>query len=251
MRKICIVFMLLLALGGIRASAEEASRPNLDKAGHVTLRHGRTTASISDPRDVARLREMFAAPTYEKGEPSGNWDGWEYILTWHDEEGELLEEFAVLTPACISYRNYHCNLTGAELDFQYFERLLLPYYMTEDLHPLVLALLGERIMPSDCPADWFTVEKDGRKASFTDEETIRQSIEMVKDVRVHTAWADGTVDPAGFYVLTWSSDGTNGEPFGETQFWYRAEDNIFLDGGYACTLAYGKMDTDYLESLLE
>ena len=263
MKRFWAVFVCLLALvllGGQTACASGGTGGRdllrLDEAVHVSLQSGRTFAEIDDPAVHSHLREMFYAPVYEKDQSSEGWVGWSYALTWYDKKGEPVEEIVVQGEGYVNYDGWFQTLSGGRLDFQYFEKLLLPFHVTEDLGELVKAIRGERLLGKDFleekEPDAFMVEKDGRRAVFTDPEVVRQSIEMFDWVRVRRAWADGTQEPEGFYVLTWG-DKTNAPDmpvFEWGGFWYRPGDHIFRQYGYACTLERGSVDTAYLDRLL-
>lgn len=264
MKRFWTVFACLLVLvlsGGLVACAAGGTAGRemfrLDEAAHVSLQSGRTFAEIDDPAVLSHLREMFYAPVYEKDQSSEGWVGWSYALTWYDEKGEPVEEIVVQGAEYINYGGWFQTLSGGSLDLRYFEKLLLPFRLTEDLEEVVKSIRGERLLEKDFlkekEPEAFMVEKDGRRAVFTAPEIIRQSIEMFDGVRVRRAWADGTQEPAGFYVLTWG-DKTNAPDmpvFEWGGFWYRPEDDIFRQYGYACTLERGRVDTAYLDRLLE
>ncbi len=149
MKKKCVCWLMAVLLtlsAGWGAAAKEPPPLKLDSAAAVVLQYGRTFAEVTDPAQVARLGEMFMSPAYEKGESNANYVGWEYMVRWYDASGQEIEVVQVNTENLIAHGGYFYTLSGGQLDFQYFRRLLLPSYLTQDLQRVMEAVRNAALL---------------------------------------------------------------------------------------------------------
>ncbi len=78
---------------------------------------------ITDEQTISNITDSIVSHTYTRDRSSKYNDGFSYILTWYDANGEKLEELAIMTESRISYNDHfydkeECNseLPVAELE---------------------------------------------------------------------------------------------------------------------------------------
>ena len=121
-RKLMLVCLSTLIIAML-LSACNSAKFDVQNTTNIEIKNGTTgeILAINEEAQIQAMVRMFSENEFEKKESSKNQTGWNYRITFYQDE-KVLEEIAVMSNGRVSYGGNFYEKDGA-VDLDYFDEL--------------------------------------------------------------------------------------------------------------------------------